>query len=105
MTRYNQPRHPILVQYLSIIPYAKFEAALMVGLDVADGQHPASKATMPPGFERYQNGIDAMQELVANGVLGRDDLESFLVVVRMLEAAATVEVDAQVVPSGSTVAH
>ena len=105
MARYNQPRHPILVQYLSIIPYAKFEAALMVGLDIADDQHPVNKKTMPSGFERYQLGIDAIQELMANGVLARDELESFLAVVRMLEAAATVEVDAQVVPSGSTSAH
>ena len=80
MVRYNQPRHPILVQYLSIIPYTKFEAALTVGLDIADQQHPASAATMPRGFERYQNGIDAI-------------------------AAATVEVDSQVVPGGSTSAH
>jgi len=105
MARYNQPRHPILVQYLGMIPYAKFEAALTVGLDIAARQHPASRATMPPGFERYQNGIDAIQELVEDGQLEREELESFLAVVRMLEAAATVEVDAQVVPSGSTSAH
>jgi len=105
MPTYSGPRHPHLVSYLGLLAYAKFEGALMVALDIADKTHPGSASTMPRGYERYQAGIDAMQELIAEGQINRHELECFLTVVRMLEAAATVEVDVQALPSGSGAAH
>lgn len=105
MPSYRGPRHPHLVSYLGLLPYAKFEGALMVALDIADKTHPGSASTMPQGYERYQAGIDAMQELIAEGKINRHELECFLTVVRMLEAAATVEVDVQAQPSGSGAAN
>jgi hypothetical protein len=73
---------------LGAMDFLRFTGACKVALDYLDGSLIGNSEDL--GIGETQERVDAVRRLMERGVLARDELESVIVFVRLLEAMAEV---------------